>query len=590
VLSGDFRVDFWAKIDDHSQSILIRGSETTAGSGNFLSSSQIVTRTGELVVRGGSQNALFNYNILGASDVLLNTWYHYSVRRVGSSYTLYRDGVLIGTLTGQHTNDLELGGFGNTNDGRGFLKDVAYFNHVPDIDLYNNPNKFVELCRANNAVLAYDCNQGVIEDGGVLIDSSGNNNHGACYGVNIGATNNESVGSQPVTHGWSLYKKFTGTIGDTVDILTNANLFTSGIDNATMEFDFQFLDVSGASSDKNVFFNPSGDVGSPFILVSDSGSFTAGNHTVGVGDPTVTIDGGATVTSRGDLWSKIGDLSPHTARIVGIDFTLDNGWNNGIELNGYGLASNFTLSNIIISEIRIDLNSDGNWDHIYNGRKYNFKDSVGSDIPVVTPSQDVILVPAIKDSGAEDIFGNTVTRPWKEGLLNFTPFAHDGIQLGSAVGELDASMYTGVLLYKNYADENDSSRLFQTRAAGEGITWRLNTGDFVSFFNEKGAFFSDDSNKNFTGDDTPAVIAFTLESDATLSFYDGDESTAMALDNFSPASVGTAVGQGTVVARIGSQSGSEEISNLVGGFLLFNNKKTLAELETLRKYIIKLIP
>jgi hypothetical protein len=104
---------------------------------------------------------------------------------------------------------------GGTGYYNGSMKDV-YIRRNPSSFIYetilNNPNKFVETAQGDaDCIAAYDMNQGTIEDGEPLIDVSGNNNHGTASGASIAMVNNVEVGSQTVTHGWSLYDYVSGT-------------------------------------------------------------------------------------------------------------------------------------------------------------------------------------------------------------------------------------------------------------------------------------------------------------------------------------------------------------------------------------------
>jgi len=95
VLSGDFTIDFWAKMsssltDGTWCSIVTNGnSGITLSKGSGTQNQIIFSHNGSMVRKVGS-------------SIVEDTWHHYAFVRSGSTLTIYHDGVPVesGTFTG----------------------------------------------------------------------------------------------------------------------------------------------------------------------------------------------------------------------------------------------------------------------------------------------------------------------------------------------------------------------------------------------------------------------------------------------------------------------------------------------------------
>ena len=100
--SGDFTIEFWFRKDNSSQAgIMSTGNTTTAGQ---LGWSFLVLSDGRIYF-GMRPNGSYQTIQTPANIVVANTWYHMAVVRSGNDFTMYINGVSVGT--GTHAGALD---------------------------------------------------------------------------------------------------------------------------------------------------------------------------------------------------------------------------------------------------------------------------------------------------------------------------------------------------------------------------------------------------------------------------------------------------------------------------------------------------
>lgn len=170
-LTGDFSYHAFLEVSTSALAYGLLGNSANDEQGIFINTSNQVS------VRIGSTT------YAATSSTMSNGFHLVQIVRNGSNILVYVDGVYIETLT-VSTNDVVLNGVGVYNSlyFSTTIKDLSLFNTALTAsqvaNLYNNPQRFVELSREYGAERIYPFMEGNGEVGDLMYDYSGNDQHG----------------------------------------------------------------------------------------------------------------------------------------------------------------------------------------------------------------------------------------------------------------------------------------------------------------------------------------------------------------------------------------------------------------------------
>ena len=550
----------------------------------------------------GEWRIRFASSLMNFSGFSTSGWHMISFTADDTTVTMYEDGVEIdslaraGTLTSFNYLARRASDYSSIDFTDTFISSTIW-TQPQLLELYNNPNKFVDICRADAGMFyAYDFNQGAYPDGAPVIDVSGSGNHGVVSaGAGDIAVNNLEIGSQTALHGWNVYDKFTDvglvpyginlsyipeiesdqswTIRGRAlwdgDAQTHKNLFDNGL-NANSEFvtigmrgnNFTVNHHDNASTFTNLigrFVSITGYENKWFdFVVTYDGSATSGGYTI-----TLTFDDGTILTDTNDVTAEVRGYQTGSA-------SISNGDINGREWTGF------------IAYIQID--GLHRWE-----QGTGWVDSIGSNdgTPVNSPLYQIIM-PAISDTGTTDIQGITVARPWKVGLLNFAGLISTSQMRIPYVAGIKSR--TNAYFIMQVGKTSTTAFVLDGRNGGPGINILSNTNDInLQIEDDSGGAQTTAALTNLLsglGEGGVSVFCANVSPNGFVEGYAGDDDEAMVFV-ISDSSEDVGITGSDSIDFGKSSLGNFDIAIVP---LIFHKQLTLAEQEKLKTYVLKSNP
>jgi hypothetical protein len=591
-----FTIGAWVETSLVSQKIF-------GGTGNH----GLVLRSGAGIARLEASNVFYNFTV---PAIELGTPTFVSLRKNSSNQlTLNVNGVDLETIAGpaaiyQALSNSFGGLFGNTTFN-GTISDAFIYDtdltEAQLLELYNNPNQFVKLHRANGAWGAWNCNQRYGVSGHALHDITGNGNNLILTGSTISFVPNLYYGSQTATHGWTIYDHFTDNAGTVPYVEGDSYLSELESDQAWTITGRAFWD--GETSTHKLIMENINGASSEYLTIGMRGNLFTVCH----------YDDG----SYTNLIGRYVTLAGNDNRWFNFEITNDGSQTSG----GYGITITFddetTLNdtNDIANELRHS--ADGfRLSGTFDGREWqgfiayvqvnnslrweqgtNWQDSIGSNNGTITNKSSIdyqILLPAIEDKGTVDINGITTGRPWKEGGINGDGAFNLGTELGGVyVGNpankndenvnLQYPQKSILIAFDLVVADDEYAPLYHDRESGDGIQFykeRIGGTDDIVVNNEDDGVTVAASIIDNTLE--KGVVAVEADSAKFKSFIsDGD--AVMSLQNESDI---TGTGQATVATNFARRptnfGGTWENSLVYLVPLIFANPRTAEQKEKLK--------
>lgn len=309
-----------------------------------------------------------------------------TITRNGSNLTAYLDGVSLGTLTGVSTNNFTIDNIGwwDTSGNYKFKGSMETFigiseaiNDTQAAQLATRPeltkNYLVDTVGVtwSNVALFYPLTEG---GGDIAYDLSDNKNHGTI--TNPAWVTGLSKGRQLGLQNVSQYKEYSDPTHDLNMSIPDLTTYS----NAKVEIGIVTKETQGVLMDD-------GDALSYFLGCAQAN----GNpHYAGVGTPVTTVDNVIIGITRTDLFNAISDGQYHKLVYDGVDFTA--GWARD-EFRFFNYGGAFTFQNTIITHVKIDLNNNGTWDHVFEGK--DLEDTVGAATTTINGTPETITLPEV---------------------------------------------------------------------------------------------------------------------------------------------------------------------------------------------------
>ncbi|MDA8792137.1 carbohydrate binding domain-containing protein [Bacteriovoracaceae bacterium] len=366
-------------------------------------------------------------------DASITDWVHIAVTRNSSGNTkIYYNGVektmwngsiyTTGGLSLPGNSDLDYIGKESSDYYGGKVREfIVYDSELTSsevLDLYEDRIK-------DGAILHFKSDESA---GSISYDSSGNNNHGSITNADLSTFHNVDTGIKKSYQNDVGYKNHTLFYDTNEDItLIDGSPFT-GITNATIEFKVVI-------SDDTIGVCVSNDAIGGFAIGTYEDNGVSDSFT-NVGSPAVYVDNVLIGDTRDDLYTALSDGEEHLVKYVGLDLTSMS----GLGLNTF--KGSFILDNIILSNVKLDLTSDGSYDHHWQGFGISdWDDTIGNWDAISVNALD-ILIPRDESNTSVDILGNTLQYSsrvkYDFNLVNSNALTFDGVddyvQLSDALG------------------------------------------------------------------------------------------------------------------------------------------------------------
>lgn len=474
----------WIKKTSSTDSFII--GQQDGSSNNFKGIAFQVRNDNVLrfIIRLDASNII---NVETVTTLSNDNWYHVAVTYDGSlsanGVNIYINGVIeaksiindnIGLSSDISTNSNMAVGVQDISGSKGAffdgtIKDVGYFlSELSDIEvnyIFENAN-ILPISK-----LHYSFAEGSILNNSIVLDYSGNGNHGIFSTVAAGsydaAVNDSEEGLQSSLHSFSLYKRFLeGQANFT------SPLYLSG------DFDIS-LSLIPNDNDLSSGINPWILQGSGFELRIYDGRLRFGY----LGTPSISFKSYNVFSLGPDkLYNirciKSGDNLTVTCEESSFDQTLSWITPDGITINRVS-NTNGSFEGVFIS-FSLDESLK-----IYG---HNFKDTIGSNDAIVDGTFGVTRVLSINPSSDTDFFGSPTEYSWVEGVFNF-----NGSQIFNSphyglISELELDLDESALFM--CSDHNKNGNINIGRMLFNYPDYSVNTGvfsngsqDFLNFSN-----------------------------------------------------------------------------------------------------------
>jgi len=237
VCTGDFTLETWVYAD-LSQLFTIANQYNGTNTNTHFSMSITTTGATSILLEGGNPTARIT---AAAGTFTSNTWHHFALVRQGSTVTLYRDGVSVGTTT--KTTDF---GVNNLPFQIGRSTTLYAKGYMADFRLVNGTAVYTSAFTPPTAPLTAITNTSLLLNytNGAIYDATAKNDLETVGNAQISTTQSQWGGS-------SMY--FDGT-GDRV-ILPEIPLFNFGTEDFTIE---AWIYVNDISAIRGIFGQNSG--------------------------------------------------------------------------------------------------------------------------------------------------------------------------------------------------------------------------------------------------------------------------------------------------------------------------------------------
>lgn len=583
-LSGDFSIHYYINLDIQLNDNLVGDQNTT---NHFL-----YIQTSLVRFRADGDTINFDYNLSGLSG-----FHSIVVIRSDSTANLYIDGDFIETKS-FGTGDFVLNSICKTSAATqdGEIKDIALFNTALTAsqisNLYNNPQRFVELSREYGAERIYDFNIGNGEVGYPVWDLSVNEQHGtiqsnsAPAGTNF-IYNDAEVGTQQVLESRNRYYWFDG-VDDQVS-------FTSqSLANRTITIRLQYR-----SSGEYQFIQLSDEANTGKYIAATI-NYATGNdlgfssHDAGLPFPTQSYEYNDPTFIDGQMITIV-MTTDASGELISVTIDGNNATDTGLSIKSR-INSTGALNNFLIG-------SRAGASFAYKGiiDFFNFDDSIvsynytGWSGGTVSGTPSSIFITESSTKGI-DLFGNAITDQWKQGLLNFTGLdlidnAHRGVEFGDQIDTLDVSDGRVIVLVVKRKSNGIDQNLLANRNTDDGF--RLSISDAankVAFINEVGGVAVPKSTTNLILEDELYFIGILQKPSGDLTIWLEELNNEISTgENFT--SIGS-IGLGSLIPTIGINP--NKVSNPFNGIMtapiLYDKSSiSLTEINNLRKYLKSLI-
>jgi hypothetical protein len=446
-------------------------------------------------------------------------------------------------------------------------------------EVVNKPYNFVKWCNETpQCVLAFPFADGSYIQNSVVLDVSGNGNHGLYKSASTTdeAVNNLGYGFQTALHGWSQHTRFTGTGVDYVQ-LSGSPLASYKDRNYEIR-----AKVYPALGDSSIFyFNASGVDRVGLFWDASESAFIAAKY-----------DGGYTrVQAPGNL-KEINEVVITGTSGGGFDITVNGaGSSAAVDLplttgtaNTIGLTTGF--GNFVGFITELEVYDDGVLSSSYDTKTW--EDVTGSIEGTITGTLLNILVPALSPDATTDVLGETVKRPWKEGLFNITGLQGTTIPVVVIDGYLGqrTTVYAGLV-----RRSGNTAKLAGTRNTGAGTNIKEAAADGAIQ-----VFIEDDSGGAPSSASLSSILEasdwsfYAIEIDPTgfVQGYKGTPTTPVSVG--ASAQIGEAPGVGGSDDAFISDADGSDVGSEYSQLIFANAPISLTDLEKLNQHFIKSIP
>lgn len=589
-LTGDFSYHAFLEVSTSALAYGLLGNSANDEQGIFINTlNQVSVRIGSTYYAA-------------TSSTMSNGFHLVQLVRNGSNMLVYVDGVYIETLT-VSTNDVVLNGVGIYNSlyFSTTIKDLALFNTALTAsqisNLYNNPQRFVELSREYGAERIYPFMEGNGEVGYSVWDLSGNDQHGtiqsnlAPAGTNF-IYNDAEVGSQQVLESRNYTQNkfpYSADFENAAWAKLRGTL-TSGQsdpDGGTDAFKFQ---QDALETQTPVIRQAHNSVIDKVYTIRVKAKKGTNRDYIQIAE--LVLDGTTNVTTFDLNTGVVLYANPdHIASIT----DLGNGW--------YDCKISFTCTasqtvRPISFRPAVDTSStvpdDQGFVYFYQPQFYESTEDVLFYETGATGINNWLFIPESSTKGI-DLFGNTITNQWKQGLLNFTGLdlvdnTHSGVEFGDQVDTLDVSDGRVIAFAFKYKNTGNNQFIIANRSANDGF------GIFIDQYSNKlenaseegGVQVNVEADINLSDETIMFVVVF-LSVTGNLDVW-GDQIdnniTAKVIDGLS-----VGYGQGTEIPIIGiSASGILPFASFMASPICLDKSSiTLTEINNLRKYLKSII-
>ena len=581
--SSDYTVCTWINTTDSNAEII----DNRDGSGNGLLLGQSI---GKLIF--GHNTTL----LTTLQDYNDGVWYFVVIKKNGNEISLqvYNHEIIVGSDTSviSTTSNLLIGvnavTFGDYWSGS--MYNTALFNTALTAsqisNLYNNPQRFVELSREYGAERIYDFNIGNGEVGYPVFDLSGNDQHGtiqsnlAPAGTNF-IYNDAEVGTQQVLESRNVYRWFNTNGATGVNL--NSSIILAGDFDISLKLLTNIFDLnpsgrrllSNASNRDAIYYDNIGRLS--IRLDTENRAFTTKVLELGVLNNVRVqrVGGEITATINDQLAGTVSSASPLEISAI-----------------GYARSTNKNRTDGIISNININNQA------AYKGYGTTpWKDEVGTNNGSETGTFGALFIPESSTKGI-DLFGNTIENRWKQGLLNFTGLNQtiiDNVIGGVAIGnQIDTIDTTNGFVYATafkWEELSTSQQWFLTnRISDDGIGVFQQATGRITYVNEVSAASTNLVTSNNTLVSENYYCLIITHFGTTASIY----VTELNTDFTTPEVSGTVglKGNGTQIPTFGLNAlvNSSMLNVLKSTDIVIDTDVfTLTDMNNLRKYLKSLI-